>query len=385
MKFRNRGFVSLLLALIFLTASVSGVILYLTPRGRTANWSGWTMLGLDKHEWSAVHINACLLLIIVGVIHLILNWGIFWRYIRTKAEGFNLKLEMAVAVLVTGAVIVGTLTHIPPFTATTALNDKIKNYWDQGTAQGPAPHAEEFTLDRFASSVGLSVDDVLDALKKEGIEVEDGAATVGEVAEENGLVPRQVFSAVTKHFPEAAAVAQHGGMGRGMGRGMGGGMGRGMGGGMGGGMGHGMGNRAGDETQGDNAMSGEPGEIDDGVAADDDHEHRGFGMGPGGGRGMGRGMGGGMGRGWGWAQGEAAGGEAKGVERGRSLPTPQRRVRTETRPVSEFRAKRRKPHTEALRHGGVFGCSEPSLRGEILEKRKRVISTRFFRLSPGIG
>ena len=49
MKFRTKGFVSLLLALTFLVASFSGVILYLTPRGRVANWTGWTMLGLDKH------------------------------------------------------------------------------------------------------------------------------------------------------------------------------------------------------------------------------------------------------------------------------------------------------------------------------------------------
>jgi hypothetical protein len=267
MKFRTRGFVSLLLALTFLVASFSGVILYLTPRGRVANWTGWTMLGLDKHEWGAIHINACLLVLVLAIIHLILNWGIFWRYIRNKAAGLNLKLEMAVAVLVTAVLVIGTLTQVPPFSATLALNDQIKNYWEQGAATGPAPHAEEFTLERFASSVGLTFDDVAEALKKEGIEVEDRTATVGAVAEKNGLVPSQILSAVTKHFPEAAnAVPAGRGMGRGMGR------------------------LAGGQGRGGDAMTTEMHDAADeiGLVAGDGQESHGFGMGPGGGRGMGK-------------------------------------------------------------------------------------------------
>jgi hypothetical protein len=48
MRFQLRGFVSLLLTLFFLALSFSGVMLYLTPRGRVANWTGWSMLGLEK-------------------------------------------------------------------------------------------------------------------------------------------------------------------------------------------------------------------------------------------------------------------------------------------------------------------------------------------------
>jgi len=285
MKFRTRGFVSLLLALTFLVASFSGVILYLTPRGRVANWTGWTMLGLDKHEWGAIHINACLLVLVIAVIHLILNWGIFWRYIRNKAAGLNLKLEMAVAVLVTAVLVIGTLTQVPPFSATVALNDQIKNYWEQGAATGPAPHAEEFTLERFALSVGLTVDDVAQALTKEGIEVEDKAATIGAVAEKNGLVPSQILSAVTKHFPEAANAVPARGMGRGMGR------------------------MAGRQRRGGDVVNAEPhdAEGDRGLAAGDGEGSHGFGMGPGGGRAVGRGMGQGQGRGWGRGRGTGNG------------------------------------------------------------------------------
>ena len=145
------------------------------------------MGGLDKHEWGAVHMNACLLTLVVVAVHLFLNWRIFWSYIRNKAAGFNLKLEMAIALLATAAVVAGTLVQVPPLTATSALNDRIKAFWEEGAPTGPAPHAEELTVQRFARSVGLSVDDVVDALGKEGLAVENTSTTIGALAKQNGL------------------------------------------------------------------------------------------------------------------------------------------------------------------------------------------------------
>ena len=74
MKFQSKGFTSLLLAVALPILGFSGIILYVTPRGRIANWTGWTMLGLGKQGWQAVHINVALLFLIVACIHLYLNW-----------------------------------------------------------------------------------------------------------------------------------------------------------------------------------------------------------------------------------------------------------------------------------------------------------------------
>jgi len=49
-RFNVRGFTSLTLTLAFLVMLISGIVLYVTPRGRTANWTGWTMLGLEKDQ-----------------------------------------------------------------------------------------------------------------------------------------------------------------------------------------------------------------------------------------------------------------------------------------------------------------------------------------------
>jgi hypothetical protein len=144
MKFQMKAFVSLLLALFFLALGFSGVILYLTPRGRVTNWTGWTMLGLEKQGWQAVHMNIALLFLIVAGLHLVLNWTMFWGYIKKKASfGLNLKLEMLVAILMAGGVLIGTIKGVSPFGILMTVNYRIKDYWEREPVTAPMPHAEE--------------------------------------------------------------------------------------------------------------------------------------------------------------------------------------------------------------------------------------------------
>jgi hypothetical protein len=308
MKFKTKGFTSLLLTCLFTTAAFSGVILYMTPRGRVANWTGWTMLGLDKHSWGALHINACLLFLLVAFLHLFFNIKVFWSYIRKRSSGFNLKLEMVTALVVTSLLVVGTLYEVAPLSSTIALNERIKNYWESDAPTGPAPHAEEFTLTRFASTVGLTVDDIRTALNEEGYSVEDNTSTIGFVAEENEITPNQVFTAIKKHHPDIQM-----GMGRGRGQGMG------QGGQMGQAGGFGAGRAGGCSEEGNGGCSGEDhGKEDAGdhanFAGPGKGQGRGMGLGGGMGMGMGRGPGGGMGRGWGRAQKDGEGHPQQDVE-----------------------------------------------------------------------
>ncbi len=309
MRFRMRGFISLLLALSFLVAVVSGSVLFITPRGRVANWTGWSVAGLTKHEWAALHINACLLMLIGAVIHLVLNWRIFWSYIQKKSVGFNLKWEMAASILITAAVVGGTVYQIPPLKATADLNEQIKDYWEGTSAAAPAPHAEEFTLTSLAQTTGLTATEIVTALQEEGIAVEDESTTVADLAARNGMVPSQIYAAVTKRFPEAAAGIPEG---RGGGRGMG--AGRGMGGG-----GRGWAAAQGEAT---GPSAGAPAETPHGDESGQGQcpgggEGQGMGGGMGmGGRGMGMGGGGGMGMGGGGGMG-MGGGRGMGMGRGR--------------------------------------------------------------------
>ena len=79
--FSLRGFTSLLLMGLFVVLGLSGAMLYASPRGRVANWTDWTLLGLEKGQWEGLHLNGSLLFLIVAVLHLVLNWRPFWGYI----------------------------------------------------------------------------------------------------------------------------------------------------------------------------------------------------------------------------------------------------------------------------------------------------------------
>lgn len=231
-----KAFVSLLLSLFFLVLGFSGLILYLTPRGRVANWTGWTMLGLEKQGWQAVHINIALLFLIVAGLHLYLNWGMFWGYIKKKASfSVNLKLEIPVAILIVGGVLVGTIEGVSPFGTLVTLNYRIKDYWEREPVTAPMPHAEELSLAQLAGKLDLPVEQVIEALKQEGITVDNDTTTIAQLAEKNHLTPSDVYAAIKKHFPVVEQLRQGKGPGKGQGGGKGSGFGprRGQGRGMG--------------------------------------------------------------------------------------------------------------------------------------------------------
>ncbi|MHB8897259.1 MAG: DUF4405 domain-containing protein [Thermoguttaceae bacterium] len=301
--FHFKGFLSLMLSLVFLAVAFSGGILYLTPRGRMANWTDWTILGLQKETWAAVHMNTCLVLLAAAALHLALNWKMFLGYVHKKATGgLNLKREMLAAGGLTALLLVGTIQVWPPFNQLPDLNLRIKNAWEAGMAAAPIPHSEELTLARFAEQIDLPVEMMKSALSQEGYEADDLECTVRELASREGVAPRDLLAAIQKHCPEARGV-QGFGQGRGMERGQGGGGGS-VSGGCSrfqeGGRGESCASGADCKTdvsqeaaQAGNAGDGSPGESGQGT---------GWGPGMGMGRGMGRGAGRGMGTGPGHAE-----------------------------------------------------------------------------------
>lgn len=198
----GRGFVSFLLASFSTLAFVTGIVLYVTPQGRIAHWTDWSLMGLRKDEWSALHINIGFVFVIAAVLHLYLNWRIFWSYIKSRtASGFHLGREAAVALVVTLLVATGSYFSIPPFSTVVIWNDDIKTYWVRTSPHPPYPHAEDSTLEEFATRLGLRLDDLERALRQNGFHVPDTEVTVAAVAIRNELAPSDLYSAISKHHP----------------------------------------------------------------------------------------------------------------------------------------------------------------------------------------
>ena len=95
-KFHWKVFVSFYVVFSFLALAVSGIVLYVAPPGRIANWSIWTLGALSKAQWQAVHTIVALLFIVAAGFHLYFNWKVLMAYLRSKlAEGLRMKWELA--------------------------------------------------------------------------------------------------------------------------------------------------------------------------------------------------------------------------------------------------------------------------------------------------
>ena len=219
-RFRYRVWASCLTAFSFLLIIATGTILYVTPKGRVAHWVDWQFLGLDKEQWGAVHITVGITFAIAGVVHLLINWKVFWGYLaRTVASGRRTWREVAMAGAISAVVVIGTVWEWPPFEQILQLNACIKADWDQTTNDIlPYAHAEDSSLREFADRTGIGQEELAAALNAAGFTVSDMEIPVGELAKRNSVSPSALFGAIRDSFPQTEPQR---GMGMGMGRGAG--------------------------------------------------------------------------------------------------------------------------------------------------------------------
>jgi hypothetical protein len=204
-SFHWRGHTSLVVTLAFLVLATTGVILYVSPQGRVANWTGWNVWGLSKEEWAAAHTTAALLFLVASGFHVYFNWSTLVRYI-VRQRKIALKREMIGAAAVVAAVFVGTVVGIPPLSGIADLNDRIKAHWEGRSEQAPYPHAEASTLADFSEKTGIPPATLVERLARAGISVDDPASqTLEDLARARGLSPNELFAAISRERESGAA------------------------------------------------------------------------------------------------------------------------------------------------------------------------------------
>jgi hypothetical protein len=193
-RFNWRAFVTLSVALCFLLLGTSGIVLYVAPPGRVANWSRWTLGALDRPGWQALHTVFALLFVLAGAFHLWFNWRALLFYVRTRlAEGLRLRRELAFAAVAVLAVAGLTLADLPPFSSVMALGERVKSSWSAGGGEPPVPHAELLTLERLAATTQIPLDRVLANLEAAGLTGAGPQVTIAALASAHGLTPRDVW------------------------------------------------------------------------------------------------------------------------------------------------------------------------------------------------
>ena len=215
-KFHWKVFVSFYVVFSFLALAVSGIVLYVAPPGRIANWSVWQLLLLSKAQWQAVHTIVALLFLVAGGFHIYFNWKVLVAYVKSKLQaGIRMKRELAAASL-TGAVILAvSIAGVPPFGTVMDVGEEIKNSWSTATNEPPVPHAELMTLAEFSETVKIPTEKALANLEKQGIKVSQPTVTVQQIADEHKLTPQQVYQKIrSEDAKPKVSLADGGGWGR---------------------------------------------------------------------------------------------------------------------------------------------------------------------------
>lgn len=194
-KFSRRAFFSLLSAISFIGMVFTGVILFIVPPGRIANWSGWTILALTKHQWIGLHDWFSIIFVIAAGFHLYYNWKCFVSYFKSRiTKAFALRAEWAAALIICLIAFAGTVIGVSPFSTLMEWNERIKQSYDSPGRRGPIPHAELMTLGELAEKyTGVELETMLENIRQHGIEVESADTVLGELAEDSGITPAELY------------------------------------------------------------------------------------------------------------------------------------------------------------------------------------------------
>lgn len=189
--------VSLTLAFSFLIMSITGIILYITPKGKVAYWSHWKMFGLSKIQWVDIHITSMILFIVIAIWHIYYNWKPLMSYIKNSAKQITLlKKELLIAFFVNVLFVSGALIGVQPFQTVLDINEDIKTYWEDQYGSPPYGHAEESSLSSFTRRIGVDTPKAIVLLKEKGITVTNSSQTLLQIAEQNGISPKVIHEAI---------------------------------------------------------------------------------------------------------------------------------------------------------------------------------------------
>ncbi|MBT8398153.1 MAG: DUF4405 domain-containing protein [Gemmatimonadetes bacterium] len=204
-----RRVISLSVLFSFIILALSGVMLFLSPQGRVAYWAGWTLLGLSKEQYSAIHTTLMMLFLAASIWHIVLNWRPIVGYLKDRSKKIRVFTpESSLAMGLVLAFVVGPLVGLPPFKQFLEAGEDIKGYWEATRGSPPWGHAEESRLDAFCrrivdfqrwegeGAVVVDCDAAVVRLRDAGFGVEDQTQTIIEIARANGTTPQAIADIV---------------------------------------------------------------------------------------------------------------------------------------------------------------------------------------------
>jgi hypothetical protein len=220
-KFFWKSFVSFSLAWSFLIIFISGIVLYIAPPGRVANWTIWTLFGFSKANWQAIHTIFSYTFVILSIFHLFtLNWKVFWHYFTSKAvTGLNKQKELLVSVVLIVVVFLGIYFNTQPFKAVIDFGEWTTESWETKDEQPPIPHAETLTIRELSAKyVKIPADSILLLINQKGLKADSVGQTILEISELNNLTPAKLYSIIIPNSSDGSIKTENKSQFQGFGR-----------------------------------------------------------------------------------------------------------------------------------------------------------------------
>ena len=175
-------------------------MLYVAPPGRVARWVNWDLWGVSLGEWQALHTNFSYLFILLALVHLcLMNWNVFWSYVRKKAvAGLHRKWEIGAGLLLFLVVFAGTMYKVPPLQTIMDWGSDFSSSWLTEDEKAPVPHTEALTIDQVAETLVKEPPHVVIAkLENAGFQNVSPEKTLKQLGEESGRSPLEIYQIIS--------------------------------------------------------------------------------------------------------------------------------------------------------------------------------------------
>lgn len=191
---------SLTMLLTMFTMTFTGIILFITPPGRVANWANWELFGISKELYGQIHSSFMVLFIIATILHIYYNWKPLINYMKNEAREFVLfTKDMIVASILFLVFLFGTIYQISPFSNFLNFGDEIKSSWEKEYGTSPYSHAELSSLKSFTKKLNYDLEVSKTILTSNNITFEEDQS-LSQIAKLNGISPKFIYDLLRKNF-----------------------------------------------------------------------------------------------------------------------------------------------------------------------------------------
>jgi hypothetical protein len=206
---------SLTMMFVMIIMTYTGIMLFVAPPGRIANWTNWKLFGLSKESYVQIHSVFMSLFILMTLLHVYYNWKPLTSYMKNSAkEMIVFTKEMLVAIILVAIFLLGTIFFIPPFSSFLDFGTGVKNSWEKEYGTAPYSHAELSSLKMFVKKMGYDLEKTQEILKTNNIKFEV-TQSLNQIGDNNSLSPQFIYNLLRKNFEKVGEeTIQLTGMGR---------------------------------------------------------------------------------------------------------------------------------------------------------------------------